>query len=102
MLIYKFILKFIFPPFQFLCCIQKSYMHNTLFFHLNFSSLMWGILAQKIYNVHAIFRQFSDIKYGGWCQKPSILCQLVTSESQCTGISSPTESQSYLLMNKFI
>ena len=31
------------------------------FFHLNFLNA-GGSLAQKIYNVHAIFHQFSDIK----------------------------------------
>ena len=33
------------------------------FFHLKFLNV-WGILAQKIYDVHAIFRQFSYIKKG--------------------------------------
>ena len=32
---------------------------------------MWGILAKKIYDAYAIFRQFSDIKNGGWSQQPS-------------------------------
>ena len=31
------------------------------FFHLNFLYVQ-GILTQKIYNVHNIFRQFSDVK----------------------------------------
>ena len=61
------------------------------FFHLNFLNVQ-GILAQKIYNAHAIFCQFSVTKDGEWSQQPSILCQLVTSESQCTGISCPKES----------
>ena len=34
------------------------------FYHLNFLNVQ-GILAQKIYNVHAIFCQFSDVKNGG-------------------------------------
>ena len=33
------------------------------FFHLKFLNV-GGILAQKIYDVHAIFRQFSYIKKG--------------------------------------
>ena len=33
------------------------------FFHLNFVNAQ-GILAQKIYNLPAIFCQFSDIKNG--------------------------------------
>ena len=40
-----------------------------------------GILAQKIYNIHAIFRQFSDVINRGQSQQPSVLCQLVTGES---------------------
>ena len=70
-------------------------MRNA-FFHLNF------LIAQKIYNAHAIFRQFSDVKNGGRSQQPSVLCQLVTGESQRTGISCLKESLSYLLINKFI
>ena len=34
------------------------------FYHLNFLNVQ-GILAQKIYNVRAIFCQFSDVKNGG-------------------------------------
>ena len=34
------------------------------FFHLNFLNAQ-GILAQKIYNAHTIFCQFSDTKNGG-------------------------------------
>ena len=34
------------------------------FFQLNFLNAR-GILAQKIYNAHTIFRQFSDIKNWG-------------------------------------
>ena len=33
------------------------------FFHLNFLNAQ-GILAQKFYNGHAIFCQFSDVKHG--------------------------------------
>ena len=40
-----------------------------------------GILAQKIYNAHITFCQFSDVINGGQSQKTSILCQLVTDES---------------------
>ena len=36
--------------------------------------------SQKIYNAHAIFCQFSDIKNGGRFKQPSVLGQLVTSE----------------------
>ena len=61
------------------------------FFHLNFLNAR-GILAQKIYNAHAIFRQFSDVKNGGRSQQPSVFCQLVTGESQCTEIRCPMES----------
>ena len=75
-------------------------MRNA-FFHLNFL-IARGIFAQKIYNAHAIFRQFSDVKNGGRSQQPSVLCQLVTGESQRTGISCLKESLSYLLINKFI
>ena len=31
------------------------------FFHLNFLNAQ-GVLTQKIYNVHAIFHKFSDVK----------------------------------------
>ena len=61
------------------------------FFYLNFLNAQ-GILAQKIFNVHAIFRQFSDIKMGNDPKQPSALGQLVTSEPQCTRISCPKES----------
>ena len=50
------------------------------FFHLNFLNAQ-GILAQKIYNVHAIFCQFSDVINGKRSQQPSVLCQLVTLDS---------------------
>ena len=58
------------------------------FFHLNFLNAP-GILAQKIYNPHAIFHQFSDVKNGGQSQQQSALYQFVTSESQHTEISCP-------------
>ena len=45
---------------------------------------MRGILAQKIYNVRAIFHQFSDVKNEGQSQQTSFLCQLVTGEPQRT------------------
>ena len=61
------------------------------FFRRNFLNVR-GILAQKIYNAHAIFRQFSDVINGGQCQHPSALCELITDESQHTGISCPKES----------
>ena len=50
------------------------------FFHVN-SLNARDILAQKIYNVHTIFRQFSDVVNGRQSQQTSILCQLVTGES---------------------
>ena len=34
------------------------------FFHLNFLNVQ-DILAKKMYNVHAIFHQFSDVKNRG-------------------------------------
>ena len=55
------------------------------FFHLNVLNVQ-GILAQKIYNPPNIFHQFSDVKNWGWSQQLSILYQLVTGESQRTGI----------------
>ena len=65
-------------------------MHDV-FFHRNFLNAL-GILAQKIYSALTIFRQFSDVKNGGRSQQPSIHCQLVSGESQRTGISCPKES----------
>ena len=53
---------------------------------------MRSILAKKMYNANPIFRQFSEVKNGGRSQQPRILCQLVTSESQRTGISCPKKS----------
>ena len=49
------------------------------FFDLNFLYAQ-GILAQKIYNAHTIFRQFSNFKNEGPSQQPSALGQLVTDE----------------------
>ena len=40
-----------------------------------------GILAQKISNMQAVFRQFSDVINRGQSKQPSFLCQLVTGES---------------------
>ena len=71
------------------------------FFDLNFLNAQ-GILAQKIYNAHTIFREFSSIKNEGWSQQPSTLDQLVTGEPQPTRISCPKESWSHILINKFI
>ena len=51
-----------------------------------------GILAQKIYNAHTTFRQFSTIKNEGRSQQPSALGQLVTGEPQPTRISCPKEN----------
>ena len=61
------------------------------FLHLNFLNVR-GTLAQKIYNVNAIFRRFSDVIDRGQSQQRSVLCQLVTGEFQGTGISCPKES----------
>ena len=61
------------------------------FFHLNFLNA-WGIFAQKIYNAHAIFCQFSDFKDGARSEELSVLCQLVTGESQRTEITCPKAS----------
>ena len=61
------------------------------FFDLNFLNAQ-GILAQKIYNAHTIFREFSSIKNEGQSQQPSALDQLVTGEPQPNRISCPKES----------
>ena len=66
-------------------------MHDAFFFQPNFL-IVQGILVQKIYNAHAIFCQFSNIKNGGQSKQPSVLGQLVTGELQRTGISRPKES----------
>ena len=60
-------------------------------FDLNFLNAQ-GILAQKIYNAHTIFRQFSSIKNEARSQQPSAVGQLVTGEPQPTRISCPKES----------
>ena len=49
------------------------------FFDINFLNVQ-GILAQKIYNAHTIFCEFSSIKNEGRSQQPSALDQLVTGE----------------------
>ena len=61
------------------------------FFHLNFLNVQ-GTSAQKLNNVLAISHQFSEDINGEWSQQPSILYQLVTGESQHTGISCPKEN----------
>ena len=61
------------------------------FFDINFLNVQ-GILAQKIYNAHTIFRQFSSIKNERRSQQPRALGQLVTGEPQPTRISCPKES----------
>ena len=61
------------------------------FFDLNFLNAK-GILAQKIFNAHTLFRQFSSIKNEGRSRRPSALDQLVTGEPQPTRISCPKES----------
>ena len=53
---------------------------------------MGGILAQNIYNAQAIFCQFFNVINKRQSQQPSTLCQLVTGESQHTGISCPKEN----------
>ena len=50
------------------------------FFHQNVLNVP-GNLGQKIYNMHAICHQFSDVTNGGQSQQPSVPCQLVTGES---------------------
>ena len=75
---------------------QKYYSMAMLrcamrFLHLNFLNAR-GSLAQKICNMNAIFRRFSDVINGEQSQQRSVFCQLVTGESQGTGISCPKES----------
>ena len=53
------------------------------FFDLNLPNVQ-GILAEKICNVHTIFRQFSNIKNEGRSQQSSALGQLVTGDPQTT------------------
>ena len=50
-------------------------------FFLNFPNA-WGILAQRVYNAHTIFRQFSGVKDGGWYQQQSIFSQFVSGDPQ--------------------
>ena len=51
------------------------------FSHLNFLNA-WGILAQRIFNIYAIFCGFSDVKNGEPSQQPSLIGQLVSDEPQ--------------------
>ena len=76
-------------------------MCDVFFFYLDFLNAR-GILAQKMYNAHTIFCQFSNIKNEGRSQQPSALGHLVTGEPQSNRISCPKESWSYLLNNMFI
>ena len=71
------------------------------FFDLHFLNVQ-GILTQKIYNAHTIFREFSSIKNERRSQQPSALDQLVSGEPQPSRISCPKESWSYILIKKFI
>ena len=50
------------------------------FFHLNLLNAQ-AILASKIYDVGAIFCQFSDIKNMGWSQQPKSTASLPVSPS---------------------
>ena len=43
------------------------------FFSPKFSKCAQKILAQKIHDAHAIFRQFSDVKNWKRSQQPSVL-----------------------------
>ena len=79
---------------------EKPRCTTCFFFHLNFLNVQ-GILAQKIYDAHAIFHHFSDVKNGGQSQQPSILCQLISGEPQHTKICRPKESLSYLMQHYF-
>ena len=72
-----------------------------VFFYLHFLNAQC-ILAQKMYNAHTIFCQFSNIKNEARSQQPSALGQLVTGEPHSNRISCPRESWSYLLINMFI
>ena len=65
------------------------------FFHLIFLNAR-GILVESIYNVHAIFCQFSDVKNRGQSQQPSVFSQLVTSEPQ--RVSSATNATLFSLV----
>ena len=55
----------------------------TRFYDLNFLNAR-GVLAQKIYNAHTIFFQFSNTENEGQFQQPIDLGQLVTGEPQPT------------------
>ena len=61
------------------------------FFSPKFSKCV-KYFSLKNHNAHALFRQFSDVDNGKRSKQPSFLSQLVTGESQCTGISCPKES----------
>ena len=70
------------------------------FFHLDFHEVR--VLARRIYNACAIFRQSSDVKSGERSQQPSVFGWLLTGGHQCTVTSRPEESQSYLPKKKII
>ena len=53
---------------------------------------MREVFSPKKPNAHAIFCQFSDVKDGGRSEELSVLCQLVTRESQRTEITCPKAS----------
>ena len=50
---------------------MKNLDAQYVFFHLNFLNVK-GFLAQKFFNVLAIFHQFSDFKNGGQSHQTSI------------------------------
>ena len=56
-------------------------MHNA-FFSSKFSKCMGYFLAQRIFNIYAIFCGFSDVKNGEPSQQPSLISQLVSDEPQ--------------------
>ena len=60
-------------------------------FHINFLNAL-GVLAQEIYDVHALFHQFSNIKNGRRFQQWTILSQLVSAGPKHTGMSHPKEN----------
>ena len=62
------------------------------FFHLDFREV--DVLARRIYNACAIFRQSTDVKSGGRSQQPSVFGRLLTGGPQRTVTSRPEESQS--------
>ena len=61
------------------------------FFQLNLLNAQ-DILDQKIFDACANFCHLSDVKNGECFQQPSILGQLVTGETQRTGINCLKES----------